>query len=114
MIGSWKGRKTLGRDFSEYKLVRVELQETNNFFFRPYEKCIYKMRPLFKLNGEKNIDKGAGLNIGAFVSRICKSKLEGKQKLYLACPTGQVHCIYIPNLVMRMCANCVVWHPSLY
>ena len=29
------GRKKQGRDLFELKLVRVGLQETNNFFFRP-------------------------------------------------------------------------------
>ena len=34
LIRSWEGKKTIqGRDFFEYKLVRVGLQETNNFFY---------------------------------------------------------------------------------
>ena len=32
MFWSLQGGKTLGRDFFELKLVRVGLQETNNFF----------------------------------------------------------------------------------
>ena len=32
-LGGWKILK--GRDSFEQKLVRVGLQETNNFFFRP-------------------------------------------------------------------------------
>ena len=39
LIGSWEGEKNLRVGiFLNKKLVMVGLQETNNFFFRPYRK----------------------------------------------------------------------------
>ena len=39
LIGNWKGRQNfrVGIFFLEQKLVRIGLQETRNFFFRPNE-----------------------------------------------------------------------------
>ena len=47
LIGSWEGRKNFKVGISlNKKLVRVGLQETNNFFFRPKPevcKCVSQM-----------------------------------------------------------------------